>query len=288
MRASDLARKCAVTERTIYRDIISISEASIPVYFDGGYKLLHNGFLPPTSLTGHEAGFLTGLLKSPMFLGNKPYHEMIERILDKIESVENPAARDGIVSVGATSTEKTGDNRFASVLEDAIRERRMVTVSYLSLKNEKTTRRIAPYAMTFRRHAWYLVGYCYLRNEIRTFRLGRIQSIEPSREKFIMPEDFSVGEYFRSSWGVYKGQLTRFKVLFSGQGAVAIRTTQHHPDEKTAERPNGKVIYEVAVAGADEFIRWILGFGKDAEIIEPVSARKAMRAILRSTLKKYE
>jgi predicted DNA-binding transcriptional regulator YafY len=54
LRAKDLARECEVTERTIYRDVLSLSSANVPVYFDDGYKLLSDAFLPPLNLTKEE------------------------------------------------------------------------------------------------------------------------------------------------------------------------------------------------------------------------------------------
>jgi len=54
LRARDLARECGVTERTAYRDVLSLSSANVPIYFDDGYKLLSNAFLPTLNLTKEE------------------------------------------------------------------------------------------------------------------------------------------------------------------------------------------------------------------------------------------
>ncbi len=288
LRTCDLAKRCEVTERTIYRDIISISEANIPIYYDGGYKLLHNGFLPPGNLSLQEAGFLLSILRSPIFSSGKLYHETIRRISDKITGGEIPADGANIINIGAVSTERPGNHKHASRLEDAIRNRFKVKISYLSLNGKQTKRMIAPYAICFRHHAWYLIGFCYLRNEIRTFRLGRVQNLEILREKFEIPKEFSIEAYFAGSLGVYSGKQAKFRVKFSGQAAIAIRTSQHHPQEIITENGDSSVIYEISVAGQDEFLRWVLGFGADAEIIEPECARIEMINTLKSTLVRYK
>ena len=288
LKASDLARKCGVTERTIYRDIISISAANIPIYFDGGYKLLHEGFLPPSNLSAHEAGFLLSLLKSPLFEKGKPFRETARRIIEKIEVTGQGRNAMGGIAIGVTSTEKPHNHRLTSSIEDAIREKRNITIFYESLKGEKTKRKISPYAMAFRKSAWYLVGHCHLRNDIRTFRLGRIQSVRLSAEKFQTPENFSIEEYFQNSWGVYKGKLTKFKVKFTGEAAVMVKTSQHQPYEEITEFEDDSIIYETTVSGREEFIRWVLGFGPEAEILEPQSARREIERILNSALENYE
>jgi predicted DNA-binding transcriptional regulator YafY len=287
LRARDLARKCDVTERTIYRDITSISAANIPIYFDGGYKLLHNGFLPPANLTSYETEFILGLLKSPILAKSKISQDTIKRIANKITLREAPALDADIISIGSTDTEKPGGHKFAPLIEGAIRNRHLIKISYLSLKGEKTTRKIAPYAICFRHHAWYLIGFCHLRNEVRTFRIGRIDSIELSREQFERPANFSVEDYFGASLGVYRGTLTAFKVLFRGEAAVSIRSSQHHPSERITQQQDGSLIYEAELSGVEEFVRWILGYGPNAEILEPLNAREAIKSILAASLGKY-
>jgi len=53
-RVEDLSRECAVSERTIYRDIAALAEAGLPIYFDRGYRILPGAFLPPLNLTAEE------------------------------------------------------------------------------------------------------------------------------------------------------------------------------------------------------------------------------------------
>jgi predicted DNA-binding transcriptional regulator YafY len=287
LKASDLARKCGVTERTIYRDIISISAANIPIYFDGGYRLLHNGFLPPSNLSPHETGFLMSLLRSPMFGKGKPFQETARRIADKIEVAAEEESNERSIDIGVISTERSENHRHTRAIENAVREKRNIIVGYESLKGEKTERKISPYAMAFRKHAWYLVGYCHLRDDIRTFRVGRIQSVRLSRERFEIPDDFSIEKYFSASWGVYRGKLTKFRVKFTGEAAVIVKTSQHQQYEEIEERNDGSIVYTTVVAGRVEFIRWVLGFGSEAEILEPAGARREVAGIADDILRKY-
>jgi predicted DNA-binding transcriptional regulator YafY len=84
LRAKDLAIKCEVTERTIYRDICSISGSNIPIFFDDGYKLIHEEFMPPMSFTPAESAFLINFLKTGVAKPSKGH--MTERIIDKLEA----------------------------------------------------------------------------------------------------------------------------------------------------------------------------------------------------------
>jgi predicted DNA-binding transcriptional regulator YafY len=90
LRAKDLAQKCGVSERTIYRDIISISGINIPIYYENGYRLINQEFLPPINFTSSEAKFLTTLLMPRVKYHRKNAHRTAERILDKLVACRVP------------------------------------------------------------------------------------------------------------------------------------------------------------------------------------------------------
>ena len=81
--------------------------------------------------------------------------------------------------------------------------------------------------------------------------------------------------------------MNHFKVRFSNEAAISIKTSRHHPDEKISELENGDVLYELIAGGEEEFIRWVLGYGTNAELISPASARNKLKVILAKLSNKY-
>src|SRR5678815_1530033 len=68
-----------------------------------------------------------------------------------------------------------------------------------------STRELDPYALVYRDGAWLAVGWCHLRQEVRTFRVDRIHEAEmapkPKSPDFERPADFDVKAYAqRSPW----------------------------------------------------------------------------------------
>jgi predicted DNA-binding transcriptional regulator YafY len=88
LKARDLAERCEVSERTIYRDIISISGTNIPIYFQNGYKLIHQDFLPPYNFTMAETEYLIKLLSLQIKDDHDRFNGMAERIVDKIRATK--------------------------------------------------------------------------------------------------------------------------------------------------------------------------------------------------------
>jgi len=86
LTAGNLANECGVTERSIYRDIISLSEANIPIYFDHGYKLASNNFLPPLNFSYDEYNCLKLALDSTPLGNTEKYQLVIKKIRAKVDA----------------------------------------------------------------------------------------------------------------------------------------------------------------------------------------------------------
>ena len=86
LTAGNLASECGVTERSIYRDIISLSEANIPIYFDHGYKLASNNFLPPLNFDYDEYNCLKMALDSTPLGNTEKYQQVIRKIRAKVDA----------------------------------------------------------------------------------------------------------------------------------------------------------------------------------------------------------
>src|SRR5690242_11660534 len=88
-RAEDLAETFETSKRTIYRDILALCEAGVPIISvpGQGYSLMKGYFLPPLSFTTDEATML--LLGSEFMAKNfdAQYHAAAEAAARKIEGV---------------------------------------------------------------------------------------------------------------------------------------------------------------------------------------------------------
>lgn len=86
-----------------------------------------------------------------------------------------------------------------AVFSTGVRERRRVRLRYASFRGkrvgEKTLRDLEPYGVAHRGGFWYTVGYCRLRQEVRVFRLDRVEEAELLAATFSPPEDFDTLEY---------------------------------------------------------------------------------------------
>ncbi len=288
LNARMLAEECGVTERSIYRDILALSEANIPIYYDRGYKLASDLFLPPLNFDMDEYNCLRLALESTPLAKTDKYAKLVKQIRAKVdaglsESVKQQKKFTPLTTyINITTTfddEYDNGHEIYGVIEDAISSWKCLEIEYDSIKSGITRRVVEPYFIIFRGKAFYFVAYCRLRKEFRTFRLDRIVDLKKTEESFNPREDIKPESYFEGSWEVFNGEPVDVIVQFTGAAAKVILSNTHHPDELVEVTDEGKVIYRITTRGLEEIQRWILGFGGEAEVLEPAELRDNFRAI---------
>lgn len=123
----------------------------------------------------------SSLTSSPLFQ-KSPKTLPAKRVLTKIEANLSSRLKNSIEGTREpTKIELKQTSDFSkstlwfNLIEQSILNHKSIKITYESLESKKTTRQVDPYSLVFRRHAWYLIGFCHLREEIRIFRLNRIK-----------------------------------------------------------------------------------------------------------------
>jgi len=283
LNAARLAAECGVTERSIYRDIISLSEANIPIYYDNGYRLASDNFLPPLNFDYEEYNCLKLALDSSPLSATDRFAEVIKRIRAKVDAGMSETVRQqrrtAVETTHVDIAIRPSDNNreeYFRLIEQAISEDRRLQLDYLSISSGETRRIVEPYFIVFRVRAFYFVAYCHLRKEFRTFRIDRIQALELLDEHFAPSRNINASDYFEGSWEIFSGTPHEIVLELKGTAARIVRSTTHHPNEIIEELDDGRVRYRVTVNGLEEICRWILGFGHEAVVIAPEKLQKRL------------
>ncbi len=283
LNAEKIALECGVTERSIYRDIISLSEANIPIYYDNGYKLASENFLPPLNFTSEEYQFLKLALDSSPLNKTDKFKEIYKTLKAKLEAVLSKQVRQKlkfspettIVNIKSSSNQL----KFFAIIEKAIEENLKLRIIYNSVNSGENIRTIDPYFIIFKGRSFYFVAFCYKRNEFRTFRIDRLAKVEILDEIFIKNNNIYAESYFKDSWEIYAGEPVEIIIKFHGKAAKVVKFGKHHPNEIIEIQNNDTILYKVVTRGTEEIQRWILGFGDEAEVISPENLKRSLRTI---------
>ncbi|MCX6831363.1 MAG: YafY family protein [candidate division Zixibacteria bacterium] len=294
MTTSQLARECAVTERTVYRDIQSLGEAGAPVYYDKGYRLLGGAFLPPLNLTAGEYLVLRAAIQGSPLMEIKSYASELKSMTAKIDAAMNGQLSEHIrkqhsrmlLSPRMTADATRGDLTMR-LLRQAIDGDIVLEINYHSVSSGEGVRPVDPYFIVFRGHAWYLLGYCHRHDEMRLFRIDRIYKITITKNLFERDHKITLEKYFESSWDVYSGEPVEIKLLLFGKAAAVVSDGKRHASQRVVKRKEGSVEYTVTVAGTEEILRWIIGFGGEARVISPPELVDQVCRLAAEILKNY-
>jgi predicted DNA-binding transcriptional regulator YafY len=177
--ARELADRFEVSVRTIERDLGALLEAGVPIYATpgpgGGYSLDKSHTLPPVNFTAEEATALAIALARP---AASPLGESLRSALRKVvaampSSVADAAQRlAGRVALLPHASDTSPP--AARTVEQALIASRVLEIDYEDRNGERSHRLVEPAALVGSGEAWYLVGYCRLRKDGRSFRMDRI------------------------------------------------------------------------------------------------------------------
>mgnify|MGYP000179708047 CR=1 FL=1 len=280
VRAETLAQLFEVSKRTIYRDIIALSEAGVPVVSlpGQGYAIAEGYVLPPLNLTHDEA--LALLLGARMLRAESagPLHAASTSGADKLLAILDDEARqplqeiDRIVDIGSelpgAHPLDLSDARFAA-FSKAIAERRTMAIRYVSREQGETTRRIIePSRVSYVDGIWYLTAYCRLRQGERVFRFDRMD------EWRLLDERFPPRALDRDI--IAEGR-TRIAVRFREPERRWVRERQHWTFQHEILTDDG-VIFSYAAPRFEDIIPWLLGWGAAVDIVSPPELRARMRS----------
>ncbi len=296
-RAKDIADVMGISVRTFYRDKKIIERLNIPIYFDkelNTYDILDTFKFKPPKLSKGEA--ISLLLAGKAFdKRNFPYMGELETALAKIinsfpESIKNVIQKyeDTIIFESSPEVDLYDYKEIIRKISTTINECRTIKIVYYSLSSNKTSKRkIDPYNIFYKNGAAYLVGNCHSRKSIRLFRIDRIKEFEVTHEHFSIPENYSLSDYTGNVWGVERGEDFSVKIKFSGFAAHYVQEYKWHDTQMIQEIDEDTIIYSVTTGSREEIKSWILGFGSDAEVLEPDDLREEVKEEIGEILKKY-
>lgn len=226
-----LAAQLGVSERTIRRDLGRLQDLDLPVDSrpgrNGGVTLPSGALLPSLRFTDDELLALVLSLRQAMSDEDSELQNAATTALRRLETVLSPVTRGRIGALQrALAPGRRSDkppvpvaSQHVFALAEAIDKQRRIQISYRSpgafpLNDDSdversppaiTVRQVDPYGLA-RVGPWYLVAYCHLREDLRTFRVDRIRNVAPTDASFVRPVAFDAYRHVNESIAMAPGQ----------------------------------------------------------------------------------
>lgn len=200
LTARQISEQLLVSERTIYRDIQSLSLSGVPIEGAAGvgYRLQRHYQLPPLMFDQGEVEAL--LLGARMVRGwsDAQMAKAANSAITKILAVLPDHLRHSDESLPLL-VPSFDDNQVytahSQAIREAIRQRQVVRIDYARADDQFSSRLVEPLGLIFWGKVWTLVAWCQTRGSYRVFRLDRIQQLNPTGITFEIRSDKSLQHY---------------------------------------------------------------------------------------------
>ena len=293
LNSQQLSDYCNVSRRTIFRDLKTLGDSGVDVVYDEqrqGYLLPSSMMLPPTGFTLDETLSLLLLCNE---LGDAahgiPFQGAASSAALKLMSNLPRQLRDLVGEISESISIQldarnplSGSKMWFEQLKASLAERRQVRIEYRSLTEGEAgtiTTLLSPYRILFKHRSWYVIGRSSLHRQVRTFNVGRILNMTLIDSRYQIPPRFSLERYLGDAWSLIRERNQRFDVIVRFQRRVAwnVSEVQWHRTQQIIWNDDETIDFHCTVEGLSEIIWWILGYGDQAEVLQPPELRERVR-----------
>jgi predicted DNA-binding transcriptional regulator YafY len=287
LTAAELAAELEVSERTVYRDVLALSAAGVPVYAEqgraGGYRLV-GGYR--TRLTGlsrpeAEALFLAGLPGPARDMG---LAEPVRTVRRKVLAALPPGLRDASERAGQRF-HLDAPGWFADAdpppllaeLARAVWQDQTLTVRYQ--RRDEVTRTVQPYGLVLKNGVWYLAGK--VGDDLRVYRADRVTAAAPTGDTFERDPAFDLPSFWAARAADFVRQMLRetITIRLSPHGQRQLRYAVEPPALQQATAAAGEpdvdgwVRTRLPVESLEVAYSYMLRLGPEVEVLDPPELR---------------
>lgn len=288
LSATALATELDVSVRTVYRDMVALGTAGIPVYADAhGYQLVDGFRTQLTGLTADEARglVLTGLPGAASALGLASAVAAAQLKLDAAlpDALRERAARmRQRFHLDAPGWYQDADEAdHLAAVAAAVWEQHVITVRYETW-SDVVARRLSPYGLVLKAGTWYLVAGADA--SVRTYKVNQILDLTVLPERFEWPAGFDLAAHWRAQVVSFRDRLYRGSAV-ARFAPEALPRLPHLMGRAVAEaaaagevQPDGWTLATVPIESESHAEGAFLRLGAQVEVLRPAALRARISA----------
>ena len=201
--AAHLAQRLEVSERTIYRDVADLQTQGVPIEGEAGvgYRLGKGFELPPLMFTTQEAQALVAAVRiaqswlDPALAAASA--DALGRVMSVLSSADRAAAESLLVMVPPVGLEP-GTQRVLQQLREAAQAKQLAHIRYRDAAELRTQRTVRPLGVFYWGAVWTLAAWCESREDFRSFRVDRIETLAVLQARFADEPGRSLADLLRN------------------------------------------------------------------------------------------
>ncbi len=297
--ARDLAAEQECSERTVYRDMEVLELAGIPIEFDQEdrcYRVRQDFRFPSLNVAEEEAigqGTAAAITSGPGLDINDGARPVTQKLAATSKAELAQVLADAEELVAVLDLKLADHSRHRDIIRTvqwALVKRKQLSGTYRSPHEpDEVKLHLHPYRLCLIKQAWYLIARPDGDAAPRTYRVARFKTLRMLDANAQVPKDFDLKGYFGNAWAVFRGERSYdVEILFSKDTAATVTESIWHHTQKARTNKDGSITLTFRVDGLNEIVRWVLGWGSRARVIQPPDLRDLVVSQLNESLRAYD
>lgn len=278
MKSKEVASYLGVSERMIRKYLEDLNEAGVEIESipgpTGGYELIGYDYLLNLNITNEEISSLEILIENNKENLNDLCLDNVELLKDKIKIhnkyTSNKEDFSNNIVISSRVNNLKLQNKMEMNIQKAIILNRKLEIKYTKNIKDTSKRIIHPYKIISRDNMKYIVAYCEDKNDLRIFKLVRIDNIVLTNEIFDRIDENNIREFIKmNSLGIISGEEINLKLHIKPPFSYSVRERIYSKNQVIAVNEDESILFEATLSSKEEVIRWILSMRSCVKIVEP-------------------
>src|SRR4051794_6180764 len=294
--AAEVAAELEISERTARRDLEALSIAGIPVYPQpgrgGGWSLLGGA---RTDLSGLKADEVRALftVAGPAAAATPELKAALRKLIRALPEPFRAGAETVAASVvidpgGWGQRRQPYRPPMLDPLQEAVAAGEQVRLGYADRAGNATTRVAHPLGLAMKGTVWYLVAGTDA--GLRTFRVGRVTSVERTGEPAERPQGFDL----EATWREIAARVDELRTPYRVEAVVEVDVLpilrwifERQLVETGDAQPDGRVAVTIGGHRLEQVAGQLAAFGNQVEVTGPAEARHHLARLGRELVAAY-
>ncbi len=302
----ELAETLSISERSVSRSLNTIEDLGIPIYdesiplekekrwrIESSYlERLPNLSLPKLALSYPEIISLCMMAGESVVFQKTEIDCHISTAIAKLMVFVPEKTRKELTKLKRIFISKTiasknyaGKETVIKILTESILNRTACRITYHAFYKDKIEdKEIGPLHFYEHNGGLYVFAVKIKDKIVRSYAVERIKSIKPLNCDIKYPGNFDPVEKLNSAFDLTHGEPVTVKIRFSKNEARYIKEKNWSADQRITDNPDGSVTLSMTTSGYRDVKRWVMSFGKEAQLLEPGEMRKEIEVELKEVL----
>ena len=287
--------------KAFYRDIQTLQECGYPI---GKLPTRPTKYhLSERSFTYQELQLLIDSIQNSQFLTKRQSNSLVKKLKKMAPRYKRDSLEKRMHLIGRIKSTNESVYKNVDIIQEALnlQPKKNICFTYFKYgfnkrkiiqptKNQSQTREIMPLDLIYREGYYYLTGFDSDSNEIKTYRLDRMDKLLISKhtvpDKAILPH-YDINEHLRCSFEMYSGEKTSVDLRIP-EHLMPIAIDQFGDDIKyfddTYDQESNSEIIQITVEESPIFYSWLTKFEGQIKIVKPQEIAKNYVKFLKKSI----